>query len=425
PDRHDLAHGAHLRAQVVRRLGELLEGEARHLRDDVVDRRLERRLRLLGDVVGQLVEVVAHGAQRRDLRDRVAGRLGGQGRRARDAGVHLDDDDLAVVGVHRELDVRAARVDADLADDRDRRVAQALVLLVGERLRRRDRDAVAGMHAHRVEVLDRADDHDRVVRVAHHLELVLLPPEHRLLDEDAAHRGVVQPLADDADELPLVPGDAAAGAAEGEARPDDRGEADRLDELEGLLEAGDEAAGRRLEADARHRLLEELAVLALLDRGVVRADELHAVALEDALLVEPRGQVQGGLTAQGGQQRVGPLDPYHLGNELGREGLDVGAVGHVRVGHDRGGVRVHQHDLEAGRAQGLAGLRPRVVELGRLPDDDGPGADDQDLVYVLTPRHEYPSGGVYHRRPRSPVGWDERAQVVRGGKMPVRAWAAD
>src|SRR5690606_19606075 len=95
--------------------------------------------------------------------------------------------------------------------------------------------------------------------------------------------------------------------------------------------------------------------------------------------------------AERGEQGVGPLDADHLGDELGREGLDVGPVGDVGVGHDRGGVRVDEHDLEARRAQRLARLRARVVELGRLPDDDGTGADDQDLVYVLTPRHLYPA----------------------------------
>ena len=43
-------------------------------------------------------------------------------------------------------------------------VAHPLVFLVGQRQRRRDRDAVAGVHAHRIDVLDRADD-DEVVGV--------------------------------------------------------------------------------------------------------------------------------------------------------------------------------------------------------------------------------------------------------------------
>src|SRR4029453_11349253 len=56
----------------------------------------------------------------------------------------------------------AAGLDADLADDRDGGVAHELVFLVGERLCGRDRDRVAGVDAHRVDVLDRADDADVV-----------------------------------------------------------------------------------------------------------------------------------------------------------------------------------------------------------------------------------------------------------------------
>ncbi len=76
-------------------LRELLEGEARDLGDDVVDRRLEAGRRLARDVVADLVERVADGELGGDLGDREAGRLGRQRRAARHARVHLDDDQPA------------------------------------------------------------------------------------------------------------------------------------------------------------------------------------------------------------------------------------------------------------------------------------------------------------------------------------------
>ena len=104
-------------------------------------------------------------------------------------------------GFDRELDVAAAGVDADGADDVDADVAQLLVLAVGQRQRRGDGDRVAGVHADRVDVLDRADD-DRVVgRVAHELELVLLPAEDRLLEQHLAGRALVEAVADDPAQL--------------------------------------------------------------------------------------------------------------------------------------------------------------------------------------------------------------------------------
>ena len=62
--------------------------------------------------------------------------------------------------------------------------------------------------------------------------------------------------------------------------------------------------------------------------------------------------------------------------------LDVGAVGQLRVGHDRRRIAVDEDDLEPLGAQRLAGLRAGVVELARLPDDDRAGANDEDRASV-------------------------------------------
>src|SRR5205823_6494409 len=115
-----------------------------------------------------------------DLRDGEPRRLRGQGRGTGHARVHLDDDLAPVAGVDGELDVRAAGVDTHRPDAGERHVPHALVLTVGERLLRGDRDRVARVDPHGVDVLDRAD-HDGVVRaVAHDLELELLPPRDGL-----------------------------------------------------------------------------------------------------------------------------------------------------------------------------------------------------------------------------------------------------
>ena len=69
-------------------------------------------------------------------------------------------------------------------------------------------------------------------------------------------------------------------------------------------------------------------------------------------------------------------------SDLRRQRLDVGAVGELRVGHDRRRVAVDEDDLEPLGAQRLARLRAGVVELARLPDDDRAGADDEDAFEI-------------------------------------------
>jgi hypothetical protein len=74
-DGHHLANRLHLGTENARRSGQLLERPARHLGDDVVDRRLETSGCRPRDIVGDLVERVADGEFGGDLGDREAGRL--------------------------------------------------------------------------------------------------------------------------------------------------------------------------------------------------------------------------------------------------------------------------------------------------------------------------------------------------------------
>src|SRR6185295_18755696 len=125
----------------------------------------------------------------------------------------------------------------------------------------------------------------------------------------------------------------------------------------------------------------------LVDRLQGRADQLHAVALEDPLLRQRLGQVQGGLAAHGGQQGVRPLAGDDLLRRLHRDRLHVGAVRQVRVGHHRRRVGVEEDDLHALLAQRLDRLGPRVVELASLTDHDRPRADHQHLPDIRTLGH--------------------------------------
>src|SRR5262249_11001917 len=149
--------------------GELLKSPLGNLGDYVVDGRFEAGRSLAGDVVVDLVEAISHGEFRGNLGDGEACGLAGESAGARHARVHLDDDHAAVGGIDGKLHVAAAGIYADLAETGQRAVAHHLILAVGECLRRGDGDGVARVYAHRVEILDGADDDAVVGQVAHDL----------------------------------------------------------------------------------------------------------------------------------------------------------------------------------------------------------------------------------------------------------------
>ena len=160
------------------------------------------------------------------------------------------------------------------------------------------------------------------------------------------------------------------------------------------------------------QILEQLAVFGGADRLDGRAQDLHVVAFEDAAVGELDGQVEAGLAAEAGEQRVGPLAGDDQLEELGGERLDVGPIGDVRVGHDRGRVGVDQDRGVAFFAQGAAGLGAGVVELGGLADDDRARADDHDF-HAIDARQ---TAGSRRTGPGCPAGRGS----LRGGTAPRR-----
>ncbi len=381
-DGHGFADGFHLRGQRFVGVGEFFEGPARDFNDDVVDGGLEAGDGFFGDVVGQFIQRVADGEFGGELGDGEAGGFGGEGGGAGDARVHFDDDHVAVFGVDAELDVGAAGFDADGADDGDGGVAHALVFLVGQRLRGGDGDGVAGVDAHGVEVFDGADDDDVVGDVAHDFEFVFLPADEGLVDLDFGDHGGIEAAAGEGFEFFHVVGDAGAGAAEGEGGADDAGQAGHFDDFAGVGHGVGEAGLGALKADLGHEFFEDGAVFAAADGFAVGTDHFDVVLGEDAGVEEGDGGVEAGLAAEGGEEGVGAFFFDDFGDGFDGDGLDVGAVGHLGVGHDGGGVGVDEDDFVAFLFEGFAGLGAGIIELAALSDDDGAGADDEDGVDV-------------------------------------------
>ncbi len=381
-NRHRFADGFHRGRERLVGFGEFLKRESRHFHHAIVDRRLEARRRLAGDVVANLVERVADRQLGCDFRDRKAGRLAGQRRAARDARVHLDRDHPPGFRIGRELNIRPARLHPHRPHDRDRGVAHPLVFLVAQSQRRRDRDRIAGMHAHRVDVLDRAHDHDVVRPVAHHLQLVFLPARQILFDQNLRDGRAGQPVVRDVLEFLHRASHAAAGAAKCVRRSNANRQLYLLQDRARFLIIVRNAGARHIHTDTLHGRLIFRPILCPLNRRRVRADHAAIVLGQYPRLERRHRAIQTRLPADGRQNRAhrrAPpgLDRQNLVNHVRRNRLDIGAVGGFGVGHDRCGIAIQQYDADALLAQRPARLRSGIIEFAGLTDDDRTAADDE------------------------------------------------
>ena len=267
-----------------------------------------------------------------------------------------------------------------MADDVDGDLAQEMVFVVGQGLRRSDHDALAGVDAERVEILHVTDRDAVVVAVAHDFVFDLFPAAQRLLDEDL--RGEGEGLAGHRLQFVFVLAEAGTEAAQRVGGAQDDRIADLARGGAGLFDVGRGVRLDRLDADLVQPLHEEFAVFRV-DDGLYRgAEHLDAVFLEDAALVELHAAVERGLAAEREQDTLRLFLLDDLLHEEGRDGQEVDLVGDAFGGLHRGDVGVDQDGADALFAQRLQGLGATVVEFAGLADLEGARAEHQDFLYV-------------------------------------------
>ncbi len=278
----------------------------------------------------------------------------------------------------RELHVRPSRVHADRAYAGKGHLPHFLILAVGQGLRRGDGDRVSGMHAHRVDVFDRADDDAVVAPVAHHLELELVPAFQEFLDQHLVSRRERLRGAEGIEQFLFVADDARAQTAEGKRGAQQQRIAEHVDALEQFFLCLRGKSVREGKPGLLHRLAKHPAVLRAADRLGRRADHPDLVLFKQAGAMRGHREVETGLPAHRGQHGVGLFGREDFLQGFEREGFQIGPVREARVGHDRRGVGVEEEGAQTVFAQCLQGLDARVVEFAGLADDDRAGADEED-----------------------------------------------
>ena len=360
--------------------GELLEGPARDLGDHVVDGRLEAGRRLAGDVVGDLVERVADGERAAILA------IGKPVAFEASADERLTRGFISMTTMSPLAGFRAnCTFDPPVSTPTRRMQAKAASRIpwystsdsvwAGATVIESPVCTPMGSTFSIEQTTTQLSARSRMTSSSYSFQPAI-DFSMRISRMGLASR----PPADGRCELLGVVGDAGAPAAQDVGGPDDDGQADasppprRASSMVWAMPDG----GHR-EADLLHGHLE-------LRRGPRRwrwPRRWRRCSSTPSRSSTPRStssmaRFRAVWPPRVGSSGVGPLPLDDLASSTSTvERLDVGGVGEVGVGHDRGRVRVGQDDPVALLAQHPAGLGARVVELAGLADHDRAGADER------------------------------------------------
>ena len=177
-------------------------------------------------------------------------------------------------------------------------------------------------------------------------------------------------------ELLLVGHDLHGSAAQNKAGAHQHRVADLFGGFHAVFDVGDGPALGLGDVQLLQNLFKAVPVLRPLDGLAVRADDLYAP------LHQRLGQIDGGLSAQGGNDAHRLFHQDNVHHVLGAEGLEIQLVGAGVVCGDGLRVVVDDNGLIARLLDGADGVDGGVVELYALADTDGAGTQDHYLFPV-------------------------------------------
>ena len=143
-----------------------------------------------------------------------------------------------------------------------------------------------------------------------------------------------------------------------------------------------ESTTRHLHANLQHGIEEELAILSFMNRWNLRTNEFDVILGKNPLFMQRYRCIQCNLATHGWKDCFRSFLADDLFNKLWRDRLNVGGIRNVRIRHDCCRIGVNQNDTIPLFTQHLTRLRPRVVKLARLSNNNWTGSDDKNCAKV-------------------------------------------
>ena len=359
-DAQHLAGGLHFRPQIGVGIGQLFEGEHRHLHGPIGRRGPQAR------AIAQARQGLAQHDPGGQIHHGHPRHLADIGYGAGSPGVHLDDIQLPmenqILNVYQPLRPQGQ---GQLLAGGDHGVHHVVIQGEGGI----DGDGVAGMDAGPLHMLhDAGDQHVLPIGDDVHLQLRaghVLIHQHGILDavgQDAGHVG---------HHILIPPGDGHILSADDVAGAQQHGITQPLGGRQGLLQGQDGFPLGPADAEALQQGVEPGAILRQVDAVGAGAQDGNAMAIQGL------HQADGGLATEGHHHALRLFHLHDPQDILLGQGLEIQAVGGVVIRGDGFGVIVDDHHIVTQLAQGPDAVDAGIIELNALADADGPGAQHQ------------------------------------------------
>ena len=377
---HDLAYGPHLGTQPVFHALKLFKCPTGKLNHHIVPARhifVQSAVFSAGNIL-QRQPGSKHGAHQRNGKSRSFGR---KRRRTGCPGVNLYDDNPVTHRVMGKLYIGSA----DNLHGFHNAVSlllEAFLQFFGNCQHGRGTEGIPRMHSQGVYILDEADSNHIALRIAYHFQFQLFPSQNRLLHEDLSHQGSLQPpCTDSAQFIPIVY-QAASCAAHGISRPQNHRISQFIRYLQPLLHSVGHLAPGHLYPQCIHGFFKFYPVFTALNGIHLNADYLNIIFLQNTRAGKLGAKIQPRLPSQVWQQRIRTFLRNNLLQPLPVQWLNISNICHLRVGHNRSGIGIHQYNLIPQLPQCLTGLGTGIVKFAGLAYYNRTGSYNQYFMNI-------------------------------------------